>query len=423
MIFDSALLVIIIGFTLVSFSWLLKYHSNSIKFYFLFFVIVYCIYSGIGGALINVSNDYIFYYVVFTICLSLGIYIGLNTIKSSKHGKRWVDWDLFLTRFCNAYSSRIIILYYSLILVDLIVPENKLMNIIHPPQPDVLSMLDARYSGNESNIITSIINNIRIISYPFFLLSLYKYREKSFRLCIIILGTYYLTYCKDGYIGRGSMLEALIIIVIFTYAFRPKLKKIILIASVCIIPSITIFLVNYSVTRIGGSAENISAIEAISVLISQECSYPQYFKAILQNTNDYALNYLLWLFTMPLPGFFRGGIDANFNALFSEFMLGIPRTSNGFFILLPGVVGESVFLFGKYLFWINGLLYGLIMGWTYRILSKHSQLFGLLIASAICFGYTINRGGMASGIPFILKVLCYFYLLLVIVKNKKCWYV
>lgn len=414
--FESLRLFLIIFGTTLIFLWLFTYRDKKARIFFLFFAMMYLLYSGIGGALEGVTPIYTTYYFVFTCCISFGIYVGLK----QKCGQKDLNssWSNFLDYFLDRYAKKIIIFYYLLLLSQLIYPENKLMHLIAPPSPDVLSILRERYQGDGADLFTIVISQIQTIFYPFFLLSLYLYRKKTIKLALIVLGTYYINYCISAYLGRGSMMQALLIVLAFTYFYQPKIGKIILICSIVLFPTLVIFLVQYSVTRLGGTAESISGMDAVGEILKQESEYPLHFERILGLQAKYRLNFLIWLFTMPLPGVFRGGIDANLTALLSEDLLGMSRDSRGFYILLPGVVGESVFLLGQNLYWLNGILYGWLMGKTYRVLSKYQQLFGVLIVAALCFGYTTNRAGVFSGFPFVLKVLLYFYFILLFLKRK-----
>lgn len=414
--FESLRLFLIIFGTTLIFLWLFTYRDKKARIFFLFFAMMYLLYSGIGGALEGVTPIYTTYYFVFTSCISFGIYVGLK----QKCGQKDLNssWSNFLDYFLDRYAKKIIIFYYLLLLSQLIYPENKLMHLIAPPSPDVLSILRERYQGDGADLFTIVISQIQTIFYPFFLLSLYLYRKKTIKLALIVLGTYYINYCISAYLGRGSMMQALLIVLAFTYFYQPKIGKIILICSIVLFPTLVIFLVQYSVTRLGGTAESISGMDAVGEILKQESEYPLHFERILGLQAKYRLNFLIWLFTMPLPGVFRGGIDANLTALLSEDLLGMSRDSRGFYILLPGVVGESVFLLGQNLYWLNGILYGWLMGKTYRVLSKYQQLFGVLIVAALCFGYTTNRAGVFSGFPFVLKVLLYFYFILLFLKRK-----
>jgi len=419
--FDTTTLIICIIGTVLIFSWLFTYKEKEARIFFLFFGTMYLIYSGLGSALSEVSKAYIYYYFIFTTCISIGISFGLHYVKNNNRTIK-KSWSVFLTEFIKRLGDKIIVIYLLLLLIPLIYPEFKLVNLISPPTPDVISMLAERFSGEEEGIITKLTSGLTTIIYPFYLLSLYKYATKTFKLSVIVVLSYYIQYCASGYLGRGSMLEALLIIIAFTYFSRPRLGKIILIGSASLFPLLLVFFVQYSITRIGGTAESMSYSEAFGTLLEQESGYPKHFSRILNYDNgNYILNFLVWLFTMPLPGFFRGGMDAHFAAIFSENMLGITRGSRGFYILLPGVVGESVFLMGQNLFWFNGLVYGFLMGAVYRLLTRYPQLLGILIVTVIDFGYKTNRAGLFGGLPWVLKILFYFLIILMIVKKMNHW--
>lgn len=412
----ETLLICIIG-TVIIFFWLFKYKEKKARIFFLFFVLMYLIYSGIGASLPGVSPEYISYYFIFSFCISIGVFCSLKCIKNNNKTikKSWCD---FLSYFINKYGNGVFVIYFILLLFPLIYPEFKLPNLIHPPAPDVISMLREKFNSDEGSILITIVKTLKSIIYPFYLLCLYRLRLHILKLCIAVIFPYYIMYCDSGYLGRGSMLEAFLLIIAFVYFERPKFRKAVLICGVTIIPVLLVFFVQYSKIRIGVAAGDISSMDALALLIEQESGYPEHFSTILKHDNGkYLYEFIIWLLTMPLPGFFRGGMDVHFAAIFSEDMLGISRHSSGFYILLPGVVGESVFLLGKYMFWISGLIYGILMGTTYRLFTRYPQLIGILIFAALDFGYVTNRAGLYAGIPFVLKILVYFYLFLSLFKK------
>lgn len=414
--FEPDKLLFIILFTCIVFSWLFYYREKTARIFFVFFGFLYLIYSGIGGAADGVPTSYLTYYCIFTLCINIGVYLGLSRIKNTKKtfSKSWYEYFKY---FIKRYADKVIILYFVLKLASLVYPEFKLMNLLSPPAPDAIAMLRARFSGEGTDALNSIISTLNSFVYPFYLLSLYKYCKKTVKFALLIILPFYIDYCTNAYIGRSGMMEAALIIFAVTYFCRPKVGKKLLVAGLVAIPFVLVFLVQYSLKRIGGVSEEISTMDAIEILLSQEGGLQGYFSDILKMHDTYISRYILWLLTMPFPGFVRGGVDVHFAAIYSEQLLGIDRSANGFYILLPGVVGESVFLFGKYLFWINGIIYGFLMGFFYRILTRYPQLIVILIVSEIQFGYVMNRVGLFGGIPFFLKILVYFYLILWWMKN------
>ena len=414
--FDPILLLFCIIGTCIIFSWLLFNKESTARIFFSLFVAMYLVYSGIGLALDNVNESYVYYYFSFSICISLGIFWGLRQVKNSQNTLQ-VSWYNFFNRFLDRYSKRIIIVDFLVKIFPLIYPENRIVNLIHPPSPDVINMLVERFRGDGESQISAIISIFQSFLYPFYLLSLYKYGKKTLKLVMLVVAPYYMQYCDSAYLGRGSMLEALLIITLFTYFCRPEFKKKLIIVGLSFFPIMMVFFVQYSKVRIGGESFEISYMEAIGTLLEQESGYPKHFDAILGLQGQYFFKYLVWLFTLPFPGFVRGGMDVHFAAIFSENILGMYRWQKGFYILLPGVVGESVFLLGRQLFWLNGIIYGFLMGIMYKILTRYPQLLGILIVVMINFGYVINRVGLFGGLPFILKILVYFYLILLLLKK------
>lgn len=419
-IFITSRLITIITTTLLLYSWIFLVKERGVRIFFIFFIVMYLLYSGIGGALMYISNQYQYYYIAFTTCISIGLFFGLKSINNNRLPRRKF-WSGFLKIFIKRYANTIIILYLLSQILPLVYPVFRLTDLIHPPQPDFVNMLFERFNNGQKDVVLSINSLASSLIFPFYLLSLYKYRKKTLTLSILVLAPYYFQYCIQAYIGRSVMLYAIIIILGTTYYSRPKLRKPIICISAVSIPTIIVFFVQYSIIRAGGVTENLDFEEAFSTLLEQESGYPLHFDDILLLQGNHIGSYFVWLFTMPFPGFVRGGLDVHFAAMFSEDILGRARTGTGFYILLPGIVGESVYLLGKQLFWINGLLYGFLMGVVYRFLTRYPQLLCILLYAAIDFGYVTNRAGFFGGFPFIGKILVYFFIILYLFKHYSNW--
>ena len=416
--FDIQQLFIVIFGTLAIFSWLLIKHEIRVRIFFSLFLVMYLIYSGIGAALDTVDERYIYYYFAFTIAINIGIYWGLKTNRRNNN-LSLRSWNIFLDLFIDKYAKWIIYAYLFLNLMPLIIPENRLYLLINPPIPNALAMLQERFQVEHvQTFFTSLMTAVKSILYPFYLLSLYKYRDKLVKLTLCVILPYYLEYCSNAYIGRGSMLEAIFIIAVFVFLERPQWRKRIVIGAVVFFPFIMFAFLQYSFIRGGESVVSVRYSEAISIIFQQEFSYPEWFGQILEIDDNYIYRYLVWLLTIPFPGIVRGGLDVHFAAIFSEHMIGIFRGEKNFYIVLPGVVGESVFLFGKQLFWINGVIYGFVMGFFFRILSRRKQFLALFVVAIFDFGYVTNRAGMFGSMPFFLKILPYFFIILWYVKNR-----
>lgn len=417
--FDYKSIFFVLFFTILVFSWIFKEKAKIAKLYFFLIVFFLFVYSGYGIGLDEVCPEYSYYYSIFIIFVSLGMYISRKCNLGTSID---YNWAVYLHVFVDKNAKKILIIYLGLSLLLLLYPEFKLFNLFTPPVPDIKEHIAERFEQHNLTLYEIVISNIENILLPFFLLSLYKYRKNLILLSLFVFCNLYINYCKDAYIGRGIILVYIMLVFFLIYKYKPILGKFLIIAGLVVTPLLVIFMVQYTYIRLGRTASDLNFQNALEILMYQETSYPIHFSEILVNTNDAGIwrDYLIWLLTLPLPGFLKNfNVDFAFNVRFSEYLLGDYRESNTFFILLPGIVGESVYILGKYLFWIQGLWYGFLSGIVFKILNKYDTLYPLLIYSAIIMGYFINRGGTPSGYPFLLKQLLVFFLLLCVLKKNK----
>jgi len=408
--FDTYRLILIVIVTLIPFFWVFKLKDFNSRLFFSLFLLAFFTYSGLGGSLKDIDKHYFIYYVIYTIFISIGLYIGKGSNRLK--GDNRIS-DNKLTKLIDRYGTTIILFFFILKLSTLIYPQFLLHRLIAPPAPDLSSFFAERFETQESTFLESIIYYLTSLLSPFFFLSLYKFRLKPWKLILLLIIIPYIDYCKIGYMGRASMLQYLFIIVVSLYMFMPSLRKLIILFLVLFLPTLIIFMVNYTQIRIGGTASAENAFKALEVLIYSESNFPLWFSTIYHEPFDPSnlIAYVKWLLTLPIPGFLKSGIDLKANEI-AGLLLGIEPGEHGFYIVLPGLVGESVFYFGKYFFWIHSLLVGLLVGYTFRLLNKHHQMNILLFYSTIVLTYFINRGGTGAGFPLILKVLLVFYIII-----------
>ncbi len=410
--FDTYRLILIIIVTLIPFFWVFKLKDFNSKIYFGLFLLAFFIYSGIGGSLKDVDDNYFIYYVIYTIFISIGLYIGKGSNRLK--GDNRIS-DNKLTKLIDKYGTTIILFFLILKLSTLIYPQFLLYRLIDPPAPDLSSVFAERFETQESTFLESIIYYLTSLLSPFFFLSLYKLRLKPGLIVSLLLLITYIDYCKIGYIGRGAMMQSLFVIIMSLYMFKPKLRIPIIIVVVTLIPTIIIFLMNYTQIRLGATPGTRNFFQAFEELIYSESSYPLWF-SIIYNTpfdiNNF-FTFVEWLFALPIPGFLKGDIDLRGDEL-SGLLLGIDSRQPGFYIVLPGLVGESVYYFGKSFFWIHGLLVGMLVGYTFKLLNIHKEMIILFFYSITQLTYAINRGGTGSGFPYMLKILLVYFIILYI---------
>ena len=212
----------------------------------------------------------------------------------------------------------------------------------------------------------------------------------------------------------------LIIYFVAIYFYNPGYRKRIIRILVIGVPLLAILLSFYTFLRRGAEVD-VSVIDAIKLLLFQETSYPAHFVEIKKMTDhsDLFNDYIQWLTTLPLPGFLKDtSKDYFFNAIFTERLYGIVRDTQDFYILLPGVVNEGLFIFGTFLYPLHAIILGIFVGCAYRIVSSKDEFFLFLYISVFLSSLTA-RAGTVSAYPVYLKDLLIYEILIFMLSRFK----
>lgn len=374
------------------------------RFFFGLIVLFLYLYCGLGAALKDCHPFYLCYYLVYILFVYVGLRFSIGRYIQIKSDS--------VCRFIDHYGLWIIYLYVFLVCLGLVYPENRLLNLIHPPAPDLLDVFEQRFETK--SVLSSFIVFIQNFLTPFFYISLYYYKNRLWKMGGLLIFLMYVSYCSTGYIGRGSIFVNLLFLLSLLYIWKPSIRKCLIISIGIFMPFLFLFFVNYSSIRIGGEAQQLSLGGVFETLLLSESSYPLLFDSIYGRSYDAqdAVDYIYWLLTLPFPvslNFFD--FDFSLNYKISELLLGVTRGEEHFFVLLPGIVGESYFVF-KDFFWIHAFFYGTIVGWVYTCVKNRDVLFPIGIYSSLILGYYCARGGTAGAYPFILKQLLYAIIIL-----------
>lgn len=388
------------------------------KLFFLLFFSFLTVYCGIGGALTDVSplyvNYLILYVVFFTATFKFWQVRGFRNRKSalisSSKNERMV-------KIVDTYGGVVIILFFVLNLLSLVYPENNLSNLIHPPIPDISNRLS--FYENKGNYIT-IFNVIKILLSPFFYMCLYKYRRQLLFVIILLFLDMYMTYCAESYSSRGVILQVLMVAFFsYYYSVSKEKQRRVLIISLSAFPFLIIAFVLYSFARVGNEyGVSISIGDAFELLFSQEISYPLQFDDYIKSSGALINNYFLWFFLQPLPSFMKFGLGEDiFNEIFTNVVYNSYSWQSDFSICLPGLVGESIFIF-KYYFYLHAILLATILYHVLRFLRRRPYLFFLFLYYAIKFAQELPRGGTQSVYSSLSKGFLIFVIVLVIIEKS-----
>lgn len=413
---------LVLFFTIVSFAWLRRRKSSMEKFYFLFILFLIFIYSGVGAGWEKTPYDYSYIYVIYIMVFGIVCYA---TTKHNKRNQKQSTIEIVrynkVDGFINKYGRLFVILYVIIPFISLIL-EGKILNLISPPSLNLSEAIEGRFDSGTSNggLISSILYYIQNLDLPFYLLSLYKYRNDIFKLSLALLLPLYFSFAEGGYIARSTLMPMIVILYFAFYIKYPQYRKKLVVGTIILLPALLFFLSLYTFIRIGADF-NLSFGDAISLLAYQETCYPVHYEEMQKWSIDWKLlyTYIEWLITLPFPGFLKdSGLDYSFTAYFSEKITGANRTDANFNILLPGLVGESIFIFGKTFYWVHAMIVGFVVGNAYKIVHHKQELF-LVLYMSVFGGLCFARAGSVSMMPFYFKHLIIYVIVIYFVTHSR----
>lgn len=416
--FDYKILILVIVTTLIIFSWIRKVANITQRVWYSLLVIFLLIYSGIGISLERANLDYLFYYYIYIITLSLTLLVFHKKFQKKRFNLNINNSQILY--IIDKYGGLIIYLYILLNITDLIFPVFRLQLLVSPPSPSLINHFNKYIEDVSINPISHSFYILRQFLLPFFYLSLYKYRNNYKKVLFILLFIVYINYCASGYVGRGEILVAFIVVLLPILSnASSKQRKILLFFGIIIIPFISYLLVQFSYIRLGSSRVEMTVLDSLELLFQQEISYPLLYDNYIGLTSNYGIgDYLLWITFLPLPGFLKFGFT-NFDYIieFSSKLSGLYAYENGFSIILPGIVGESIYIFGKLLFPFHAIILGLIMSFLMHFLSSNKMYQYLTFFFVIKFSYALCRAGTVSVYPMFFKYFLLFMLIIYMINN------
>lgn len=413
--FDFIYLIPALLITFIPFVWVMR-ASLRAKIYFIPFIIFTFIYSGIGICWEDVNKSYFNYYSVYLLIVGATTYFICHIKKRNE-----VEADIYASNridtLIERYGALFIYLYLFLSFIPLIYPSIRLGNLISPPRNNLAELFNDTYDKVDSSVVITIVNFVKSFVLIFYYLSLYKYRKNISKFILFIFIPNYFSLA-NGYVSRSAVMCSLAITVIIFLIYYPQYRRRVMICVGLLAPILVYGLSVYTFYRQGIDEIDLSMSDAGLMLLRQETAYPRHFDDILNTGGHLIGRYFEWIANLPLPFKFANN-DYDINGIFSETIAGIPRGEQGFNVLLPGVVGESLFIFGPYLYWIHALIYGIIIGSVYRLLHHKNEIVLLIYYSFVC-AYTISRAGTISMYPFYFKhLLLYLILRYIIIRYKR----
>lgn len=415
--FNIPYLLLVIAVSAIPLFFIFRTKDFQSRFFFsviVFFVFFYC---GFGAALNNANYEYINYYVIYFLVLWLTIKLVKIKVRPFNINK-----EHNLEENIKRVGVFVISFYTLLNLSNLFFPEFLLNRLFNPPSPDLRSQMDIIFNTQTvtRSPMESVIYYLFQLVLPFYFWALYLFKDNIIKLFFIVIFNDYIEYCAHAYLARSIIFVSMLIIGIAYYSsLSEKARKKFIIGVIISIPLIGYAFFQYSLLRAGDTASRMSMSEANQALIYQEISYPLQYDDYKNFFNiGYFQNYIEWILALPLPGFMKS-VTQNFNQLFSVELLGVSQLDKNFYVLLPGLVGESLFICGKYFFIFHAMFLGFILKVSYLFLRKSKTFIFLFYYCAFYFSFDLCRGGTVSIYPFVFKHLVIFALFAYFVFSKK----
>ena len=393
--------IILFCLTFILFKWVFKVSDTLYKLFVILLILFIYLYCGLGVG--YAETDFFEYevcYVLYMLSLSLSLKFFLKR-------DYMIPLSTNINSFCTRHSTIIICFYFLTILMPL-AQSGKLGLLVNPPAPSLIEhFADVDFSKNK---VSGAFDSIKNFVVPLFYLALTKYIYRPKILIPLFLFPQYVTYCNASYMGRGSMAFILIYIFIYYYVFFPEKRKLLVTIATTVVPFIIVFFAAYVYIRQGVAVDAGGFMDSLNFLIQSETYYYSWYYDIVGDTK-YLLNYIVWFVTLPLPGFLKPfSMSFSFNALFTQEVSGLGSLSDVTSIALPGLVNESIFIFGRTFFFLHAIVMAWVFSITYNTLSKNRNNFLPLLSTMLVLAIQTPRGGTSGPYSDALKLVFTFFL-------------
>ena len=377
------------------------------------------IICGFGSAYVDVPHSYAITYLIYVIAAGTGFAVVVNKFRvAGARTCRRIDWRLSridATQFCAIGFWVYLVSFAS----PLFYPTIRLNLLWSPPAPDLLSIFNNGITPVVPTVVR-LIGYVSLLCYPVYLWRLRAYATRPVRLALAVFGQLYISYCA-GYMARGGALLAIAIYMMLLWRYRRRARKYIVMTLVAVTPLALIGSAEYGTVRLGRSLSGGNVLDEVSGMVATETGLPLNAAVVMESGKRVNLGDLaLWAVTLPVPKVLTGSlVTFQPNADMAEIITNIPQGEQGFSFSLTGIVGESVYFVGPWLYWFPAVITGAIFGLLCTLCSRSSQLGGVTVYCVLLWAYVFNRAGLDGGIPLIVNELLPFFAVVVFLSRRK----
>lgn len=382
------------------------------------------VYSGLGVGYPEVPPSYLVYYLASTASFTFSFVFFCRLFsRTGNNAKVNLAYGLMMEEKKFLWKA-ILPIFFFLYLVIMIYPEFKLHRLVSPPAPDLLANFSARWEGSQgSRLYILVMRYSLILILPFFYAVLYKFRQRIVLLLLVVLGHLYIVYCHNAYLSRHELGIAILLVgfALWVNARTKRMRMMISLGLIGFVPLFLAFSYYYSILRLGGLGDGSTMFSAITSIIESETGFPARVGVPLIESGITAdlSRYFTWVFTLPVPKFLLGDFSRFvLNYQISELILGRGAGDVGFFVILPGLVAEGIYIYGKYFFWIHTVSLGFLIAFFLRCFDGIPQLLFVLCYVILQITIVLNRGGVSSFLPMLINNFLLFYLYSIFLVTK-----
>ncbi len=392
MYFSVQAFIITLLVTFINIPWMIKCEDVRKRFFYLFLLAFYFLICGLTASLVE-TEHYLSFYVYYTICLFLTLFLTRNmTLRLKVY-----QTDEFFS-FWRKYGKVFIFIYFIYKMIPFFYPVFKLGNLFMLPSMDGRASLDAELEQ------TGFSAGLGQLLYAFYLSALAIYYDKPKKIIRILLFVFYLEFTESGYMSRGGILRLLILVFLIVYLNYPKIRKKLLIAAGTSIPFMIIFFVWYMYKRLGVD-EHLGFWESLGKLAEVEFSFSMAFDTVYEGTYADPWAFIQSWVTMPLPGPLRFGSQHYLvNYQYTQDIYGMDPTDPSAAVLLPGLAIEGAYCMGVGLAFIHAALIGITINLFYNMFLKTKVFYLFSLYWIIQIPMGVIRGGSLALYSFTNKV-------------------
>ncbi len=373
-------------------------------------------YCGIGyGYAEVVPREYGVYYAIFVAAFT----IAFTVITRHMQTRAWVlSWlaarETRVGQTVERFGIFFVAPFLVVLMFGLVYPEFVIDRLWSPP---TLSLGELWNEGvtRQLDAFEMVTQNVQVLLFPLFLIALNRYRRAIPTTVLLIVLPYYIDFCRNQYMPRSAILAILVLILVPMWFEYPAYRKLILICGVALAPLLLAVMYVWAASRLTGEVADVDLPlwQMASELIIGETNFPIFSASIfdLDHSLD-TVNYLLWVIALPLPRVLfpdKPTIQVGFDI--AEILGGLAPGESGFSVILTGPVTESVYIFGKSLFWLQATLIGGMAGFASHVSSRNRRCVYVYAYLLYSFSYVFARAGAGGLLPIALNQFFSFYLL------------